>query len=131
MKRSALKRTQSLGRGAVEKTRTRLNPISAKRSQKMREGKAQLLRLIEERGNRCQVSPSFNVIGVTTPNCRNVAEGRHHLRKQSDQGSDEDANVLLSCNPCNDMIEDRPMLAITAGLVVRQGDPRWGELGRG
>lgn len=67
--------------------------------------------LIAERGDICQVKFS--------PDCRNRAEGTHHIKKRSAGGTDERSNVLLSCNICNSSIEDHPSQAQAAGLVVK------------
>lgn len=63
--------------------------------------------------------------------CRRYYQGPHHLRKTGQGGSAVLlANMLSSCNPCNDWVEDNPEAALELGLVVTQADPRWESLGR-
>lgn len=63
--------------------------------------------------------------------CRGVYQGPHHLRKTGQGGSmvllD---NMLSSCHPCNEWVENNPAAALELGLVVVEGDPRWEQLGR-
>lgn len=39
------------------------------------------------------------------------------------------ANLLRACNRCNGWVEDFPRLGHWIGLVVREGDPEWEDLG--
>lgn len=62
--------------------------------------------------------------------CIKTQQGLHHLRKLGQGGAlTLRANVMGSCNPCNDWVEDNPDDALDLGLVVLEGDPRWNDLG--
>lgn len=63
--------------------------------------------------------------------CTVWPSGLHHVRKRSAAGAlMNPANVLASCSACNaGWVEDNPLLAHEAGLVVREGDPEWDALG--
>lgn len=63
--------------------------------------------------------------------CDRRAEGLHHLRKRSSAGAIAcEANTWPACNNCNGWVEDNPDAARDLGLVVREGDPRWPDLGQ-
>lgn len=96
-----------------------IKPRSKKKTAQMKEAKNQLMRLIDERGNICEVGSILSQAKVRWKHCLWRAEGRHHLKKQSASGSDADDNILLACNMCNDWIEDHPRKAKELGLVIR------------
>lgn len=83
------------------------------------------------RYRRCQVGPAIAVVDPSWRGCLVWSTELHHLRKLSSAGVRvSDANTLASCNPCNaGWVEDNPVLAHRAGLVVRPGDPEWDALG--
>lgn len=85
-------------------------------------------------GVRCEVGHVLAAAGVTPFRCRIEMEGLHERRKRSSAGSLVAAgNLIPACNWCNGWIEDHPAEArAVAGdwLVLREGDPEWGELGR-
>lgn len=63
--------------------------------------------------------------------CGGWAIGLHEIRKRSAGGSIlNPANVVRTCSPCNSWVEDHPLLARQAGLVVRAGDDGFDELGQ-
>lgn len=63
--------------------------------------------------------------------CRTIAEHLHELRKSGAGGSRlARENVVGACDPCNEAVERWPIEARTAGLVIREGDPRWSALSK-
>lgn len=46
----------------------------------------------------------------------------HHLRKQSQGGGDDLANLLLLCAGHNDWVETEPDIAYLLGLTIRRGE---------
>lgn len=109
--------------------RSPLRRRSSKTTRKFKNAAAQMTRLLIKRGPGCEVNALIQKVVPEWDGCWHRAQGRHHLRKQSAGGSDHDENVLLSCNPCNDWVESYPDLAHQIGLVIRQGDELWDELG--
>lgn len=63
--------------------------------------------------------------------CTGRATELHHKRKRSSGGAiSNPANVVATCHTCNVYgIEDHPIEAHAAGLVVREDDPEWESLG--
>ena len=58
------------------------------------------------------------------------ADALHELRKSGQGGSKLNrANLLRSCNLGNGWVEDNPLLARAAGLVVIRGDLAYASLG--
>lgn len=145
MKRSPLQRRTPL------KAMSNPSPVSERRAARSRE----LAKM--KTGGPCQVRP-YLVHGIrrllmeARENdakalaralfaCTGQGSTRHHVRKQSAQGSDGPDNLVLCCAFCNGLIEDRPAvmrwlsetLAAELGwrrLVVREGDDEWLALGR-
>lgn len=64
--------------------------------------------------------------------CTGQADGLHHLRKRSSTGAICcEANTVAACNACNSgWVESKPKLAEYGDLTIRQGHPRWAELGQ-
>lgn len=79
---------------------------------------------------RCEVGLRIRRLVVHYRGCQKRATGLHHLRKRSAGGAlcDPD-NVVRCCDACNGWIEDHPHDALMIGLVVREGDKRWAQLG--
>lgn len=50
--------------------------------------------------------------------CLRWADAPHHIKKQSQGGSDALANTLPCCSVCNRLIEDEPAEARRRGLVL-------------
>jgi hypothetical protein len=103
-------RSKKLRSSAKPAHRKAMRKVSRAKRKQNAAGTAQLRRLRKERGDICETKFSQH--------CRNRAEGRHHLVKQSAGGSDDDSNILLSCNICNGEIEDHPKAAKACGLVL-------------
>lgn len=95
----------------------------------MVEAQEQIERLKQERGDRCELGQRWWSVGLSI--CIGKVQGRHHLRKQSQGGGEQDENVLLSCNHCNGAVEDYPARAKELGLTISEGDPDWERLGKG
>lgn len=105
--------------------RSRIRPRSKQKQASMVLARAQLIRLVRERGDRCEVCPRIRRVRYDWIGClgrSQQVQGRHHVRKQSAGGTEEDENILLACNAGNDWIEDNPFMAYQAGLVRRRGD---------
>ena len=104
--------------------RTALRPRSVKASAEHRRYLAFVAELAAE-SDSCEVGPLWSKVDPTWRGCLGRMSGLHHLRKRSAGGALMDrANVLRSCSPCNGLVEDRPDLAHSAGLVIRRGDVR-------
>lgn len=58
--------------------------------------------------------------------CHGWADAPHHVKKQSQGGSDALANTLPCCSVCNGLIEDHPAEARRRGLVVWSWEPEPG-----
>lgn len=72
----------------------------------------------------CEAGPKLQTVNVY--DCTHHATELHHLRKRSAAGAlANPANVVPVCHACNMAIEDYPVAARAAGLVVREGDPEW------
>lgn len=83
-----------------------------------------------EHHGACQLGPLI-ATADHSHRCIGIQQGLHHLRKQGQGGARIlRANVMPSCNPCNDWVEDNPDDALDLGLVVLEGDPRWNDLGK-
>lgn len=124
------KRTKALGRGDSTLDRSgRLNARSAKTAASYagprRDLNATLIR------GKCQIGPLLAAQGVRgTCEGRRAASCLHELRKRSSGGSIENpANVVPGCGICNGLVEAHPPEARAAGLVIREDDPRWEQLG--
>lgn len=93
--------------------RTRLNSISAKRRNVIKERREVVKQMFEDRGPVCELQ---------TPTCAGMADAAHELVGRAQGGSLVDVrNMLLACNPCNGWVEDNPRMARLLGLKV----PRW------
>lgn len=130
MKRGGpLKRTSTISSGQRAPLRSR----SAKRSKVMRETRAPQVRELIESGVRCQVSPILERAGIRLLRCGGQITGLHERRKRSSGGSlVNPENTIPACSWCNGFIEDEPELVrelTGTALVVREGDPEWGDLG--
>lgn len=75
----------------------------------------------------CLAGPKLAELNlVLAGRCTKDATELHHLRKRSSAGAlANPANVVPVCHACNMAIEDYPVAARAAGLVVREGDPEW------
>lgn len=63
--------------------------------------------------------------------CDREAANWHERRKCSSGGSRLNRdNFVAACQPCNSLIEEWPIEAHAAGLVVREGDPEWEALSK-
>lgn len=85
-------------------------------------------------GKPCEVGPALKRVCDAYDDCTGRAQTLHERRKRSAGGSVlKLANVMPSCFICNDAVENIPMIhfAQAAGVVVREGDPEWDELGKG
>lgn len=83
-----------------------------------------------EHHGACQLGPLIETVD-RAHRCVKIQQGLHHLRKQGQGGARVlRANVMPSCNPCNDWVEDHPTAALDLRLVVLEGDPRWNDLGK-
>jgi hypothetical protein len=61
--------------------------------------------------------------------CGRWATEMHHRRKRSSSGAlAHPDNVVPSCHDGNMAVEDWPLVARRAGLVLREGDPDWDRL---
>ena len=61
--------------------------------------------------------------------CGGRATELHHRRKRSSAGAKANpANVVPSCHDGNMAVEDHPLVARAAGMVVREGDAEWDAL---
>lgn len=107
----------------------RVNAVSAKR-RAMSYGDYVAERLAAE--PRCQLNTKIIEVDPLWFGCTGRAEGLHHLRKRSSAGAICcDANTIPACNACNaGWVEHHPALAELGHLVIRQGHPRWDELGQ-
>lgn len=109
--------------------------MTLKRRGRVRTGEDEAYRDLQEQvkaetREACQLG---DIIAPLDPGHRCVRrhQGLHHLRKTGQGGARVlRANVMGSCNPCNDWVEDHPDLAREAGLVVLEGNPLWDSLGR-
>ena len=92
--------------------RSPIKQVSAKKRRVIQYRTQLRKRLIDERGNICELNCSLD--------CRHRCEGLHELLKQSAKpfvvGDTRD--VLLSCNQCNGWVEDNPIKAHDLGLTV-------------
>lgn len=80
--------------------------------------------------DRCEVGRKILSVDSSYRGCLGRADGLHHLRKRSAQGALIDpSNTRRCCSPCNLWVEMEPERAHKAGLVVREGDPDWDQLG--
>ena len=71
----------------------------------------------------CELAEPIWRVDPSWRSCARYAIGLHELRKRSQGGSITDpANLLRCCGPCNSWVEDHPLLARQAGLVLRAGD---------
>lgn len=105
-----------------------VNPVSARRSAEQEDYDQLRHRLLP---GPCQVCGPLRAaaaeLGRPIPLlCAGTAFELHHRRKRSSAGAlTNPANVLRSCNTGNLAIEDHPVAAKKAGLVVRPGHPEW------
>lgn len=111
--------------------RTRLKPRSSKRSNFMKDVRIPMIEELVEAGARCEIGPVLIKTGLSGgTNCRGRIEGLHELRKRSAGGSLVNPdNLVPACNPCNTWVEDNPDDAHVLGLVLRDGDEGYEELG--
>lgn len=107
-----LTRHKPLKRTAIRRSTKPMRHRSAKKTAQVKARKLLLIELIQLRGNVCETK--FSKL------CRRIAECLHHVRKQGQGGSEDQSNLMLSCSPCNNEIEDRPLDAWNAGLVDRR-----------
>lgn len=113
-------RRSELRRTGPPPRRTKLRQRSAKRAREQRE--------------RSRTQRAARGYGDTRPpcevrwdsRCHGWADAPHHIRKQSQGGSDSLANTIPACTPCNGAIEDHPAEARARGLVVRSWEPEPG-----
>lgn len=124
-----LKRTE-LKRGDSQLKRTELKKRSTERSKFMKDDRVPLIKTLVEAGFGCEICPVLHEAGVPIE-CNGQIEGMHELRKRSSGGSLTNRNNLVpACNWSNGWIENNPTTAHTLGLVVREGDPLWDQLGK-
>lgn len=112
----------------------RRSPRHADEDEAYRQLRAQLL------GQPCQVCPPLLEAArqmlergaITRPlelTCGGRSTECHHRRKRSSAGAlAEPANVVASCHDGNMAVEAHPLVALEAGLVVREGHPEWDAL---
>ena len=120
-----MKRTQPLR--AKKPWRPKRKPLRARSKKRQELYRTQRIPLIVatlEQRPFCELGPRIAQVDmVAARNCRGRASTLHELRKRSQGGSLIDlANCLPSCAPCNGWVEDEPLLAHRAGLVIRRGD---------
>lgn len=125
MKRSRLKRTTGLARGA------RPRPLSSRRAAELSE-RATTRDLVFRRDRYlCQVMVKADEDAWTVSPCFGPLTP-HHRRKASQGGAYSTENLVTVCAGHNDEVEANAMLAAwcnSVGLVVRRGDAEWGSLG--
>lgn len=74
----------------------------------------------------CEVCPPLEAAGVEVPRSPHLGTELHHRRKRSAAGAlPERGNVLVSCHTGNMLVEEYPLQAHAAGVVLREGDPEW------
>lgn len=94
--------------------RTRIRPVSKKRSALRGARAAVCAALFDRDDHRCQMPTTTNAgpcYGPLTP---------HHLVKAGQGGSYTLDNLVTLCAFHNDWVEDNPDLAVSAGLVIRR-----------
>lgn len=103
--------------------RTPLRARSARREREHRTEYLPLVRAMAAESTACELGPLLRAVDASWRGCRGEMDGLHHILKRSSGGAlSERANVMRACNPCNGLVEDRPMLAHEAGLVRRAGE---------
>lgn len=70
--------------------------------------------------------PPSRVCEAGSPVCTRVGVEWHERRKRSAGGTTTDrVNLVWVCRLCNGWVEDNPVAAEQAGLVIREGHPDW------
>jgi len=123
--------SKGLSRGVSQLKRSWIKQRSDKRAEFMRDVRVPQVRSLVEGGARCEVGDLLIKYGLHgARNCRGKVEGMHERRKRSAGGSlTNPANLVPACNVCNGWVEDNPDDAYILGLVVRQGDDEFDQLG--
>lgn len=82
----------------------------------------------------CEVCPPLIAAGLELDRpvrltCGRIGTELHHRRKRSSSGALANRdNVVVSCHDGNMAVEQYPVQAEHAGLVVREGHPEWDAL---
>ena len=104
--------------------RSRLRARSKRRNPEL---EAQVREAVFARDGGCLLASVGPCAGRLSP---------HHRRKAAAGGAYVEANLATLCTYHNGLIEDEPSWFVDGGqfaglgLVVREGDPEWSELGR-
>ena len=112
-RRTPLRAAKGLDRGTSRLKRTRLAPISAKRRDQIPDRAAVREAVFARDGAKCAAAPFF-------PDVRcHGGPTVHHVLKSSQGGPYAEWNLITTCAVHNSLIEDRPVEAEAAGLVIR------------
>lgn len=124
MKRTPLQRRTPLRSGTEWRpARTPLRARSVKREREHRTEYLPLVRQMAAESTACELGPLLRAVDGSWRGCGGVMSGLHHLAKRSAGGALSDrGNVMRACSPCNGFVEDHPLLAHEAGLVLRSAD---------
>lgn len=142
-----LKRSKGIGQSNALHPSRGLAARSPVRAKLYRLVRAPAVRDAVEANRPCEVGEVLGVAGVNRTKAGNIFApchewpsrghdgwGFHHRRKASAGGSDRNrANLIWSCEPCNELVEVEPRMVREAtgwALIVREGDPEWAALGR-
>jgi hypothetical protein len=123
VKRTPLKRTTALARGTSQLKRTRLNPVSKRRSSKQRARREFVLEVLA-RHRYCEAG--HLILSVDDRHrCQVYSTDVHEVKTRARGGDILDyANVKAVCRACHDWVHYHPAVATNLGLLASQYETR-------